>query len=119
VFHVLFQRVSRVIPALLQAQPDRQAPRQCIAIGNKWTTGIASLVKVYLGNPVVVIGNHVEAAMFCNVQQIINYVSSSKRESELIGMFFVGRSAFATSEIVGDCYQTINVTGHICNLTLL
>ena len=70
--------------ALLQSQPNREAPRQCIAIGNKWTTGVHSLVNVYLGNPLVVIGNHIEAAMFCKVRQIVNYVSSSKRESELL-----------------------------------
>ena len=35
----------------------------------------------------VVIGNQIEAAMFCNVRQIINYVSSSKRESELLSKY--------------------------------
>ena len=70
---------------LLVSNRNRLAPRQCIAVASTWTNGVSSLVKAYLGNPLIVIGNPLEAAMFCNVRQVAEFTGLNMRDKVLIG----------------------------------
>ena len=47
--------IMRHYANLLKSQTCRSAPRQAVVMASSWSVGIASLVKAYLANPVVLI----------------------------------------------------------------
>ena len=77
--------IMRHYANLLKSQTCRSAPRQAVVMASSWSVGIASLVKAYLGNPVVLIPDMIEAAIYRGVQQIVTFCSESQRDVELLG----------------------------------
>lgn len=81
--------IMRHYAKLLKSQPSRSAPRQAVVMASSWSVGIASLVKAYLGNPVLLIPDMIEAAIYRGVQQIVTFCSESQRDVELLGKDFI------------------------------
>ncbi|KAL9974651.1 hypothetical protein ACROYT_G011712 [Oculina patagonica] len=79
------KEIMRCYAKLLKSQPSRSAPRQAVVMASSWSLGVASLVKAYLGNPVLIIPDMVEAAIYRGVQQIVTCCSESQRDVELLG----------------------------------
>lgn len=79
------KEVMRHYAKLLKSQPRRSAPRQAIVMASSWSVGVGSLVKAYLGNPVIIIPDMIEAAMYRGVQQVVAFCKESQRDVELLG----------------------------------
>lgn len=77
--------IMRHYAKLLKSQPDRLAPRQAVVMASSWSPGVASLVKAYLGNPVLIFSDMMEAAIYRNVQQIVTVCYDSQRDVPLLG----------------------------------
>lgn len=77
--------IMRHYGKLLKSQPNRSAPRQAVVMTTTWSVGVASLVKAYLGNPVLVISDMIEAAVYRRVQQIATVCYDSQRDVPLLG----------------------------------
>ena len=77
--------IMRHYGKLLKSQSSRSAPRQAVVMATSWSAGVASLVKAYLGNPVLVISDMIEAAIYRGVQQISTVCYDSQRDVPLIG----------------------------------
>lgn len=77
--------IMRHYGKLLKSQPSRSAPRQAVVMTTTWSVGVASLVKAYLGNPVLVISDMIEAAVYRRVQQIATVCYDSQRDVPLLG----------------------------------
>lgn len=82
------KEIMRYYAKLLKSQPCRSAPRQAVVMASSWSIGVASLVKAYLGNPVLIIPDLVEAAIYRGVQQIATFCLESQRDVELLGKSF-------------------------------
>ena len=87
-FTLDIREIMRLYAKVLKSQLCRLAPRQAVVMATSWTVGVASLVKAYLGNPVSVIANMIEAAIYKNVQQIATVCSESQRDVQLLGRCF-------------------------------
>ena len=85
-FTAEIKEIMRFYARLLKSQPCRSAPRQAVVMASCWSAGVASLVKAYLGNPVVIIPDMIEAAIYRGVQQVTTYCEQSQRDVELLGM---------------------------------
>lgn len=79
------KEIMRHYARLLKSQPNRSAPRQAVVMASSWSVGVASLVKAYLGNPVLIIPDMIEAAIYRGVKQIVTICSESQRDVELLG----------------------------------
>lgn len=79
------KEIMRRYAKLLKSQPGRSAPRQAVAMATSWTVGVESLVRAYLGNPLLIMSDRIEAAMFGRVRQIVKLCSVSQRETHLLG----------------------------------
>ena len=77
--------VMRHYAKLLKSQPNRLAPRQAVVMATSWSVGLSSLVKAYLGNPVLIISDLIEAAIYRNVLPIVTVCSASQRNDKLLG----------------------------------
>lgn len=79
------KEIMRHYARLLKSQPSRSAPRQAVVMASSWSVGVASLVKAYLGNPVLIIPDMIEAAIYRSVKEIVTICSESQRDVELLG----------------------------------
>ena len=77
--------IMRHYAKLLKSQPNRLAPRQAVVMTSSWSVGVASLVKAYLGNPVLIVADMIEAAIYRGVQQIPIVCLESQRDVPLLG----------------------------------
>ena len=60
---------------------------QIVAVGMKWSYGIHSLMNSYLDDPLVIIANKIESALFVKVPIVPEICNSSDRLEHLIGRF--------------------------------
>lgn len=77
--------IMRVYGRHLVSQPGRVAPRQAVIMATSWTVGVASLTHAYLGNPLIIIDDQVEAAFYSGVKQTVELCSTNQRLTRLIG----------------------------------
>ena len=77
--------IMRHYAKLLKSQPSRSAPRQAVVVATSWSVGVASLVKAYLGNPVLIMSDMIEAAIYRGVQQVVTVCYDSERHVPLLG----------------------------------
>ncbi|NXO06948.1 DDX17 helicase, partial [Oriolus oriolus] len=66
------------------AQARGNPPCQIIAVGTQWNKHITPLIKEFMDDPYVVITVVEEAAIFGNVQQVVQPCMSSSRTAELL-----------------------------------
>ena len=62
---------------------------QILAVGMKWSYGIHSLMNTYLIDPLVIISNSIEAALFAKVPIVVELCNSTERLDHLVGEFMV------------------------------
>ena len=85
-FTTELKEIMRFYGKLLTSNRNRDSPRQTVVMARTWTIGLASFVRAYLGNPLVLIADKCEAAVFNNVKQIVNFCQSSLRDNLLLGI---------------------------------
>ncbi|NWV81994.1 DDX17 helicase, partial [Dasyornis broadbenti] len=66
------------------AQARGNAPHQIIAVGTQWNKHIAPLIEEFMNDPYVVITVIEEAAIFGNVQQVVQPCMNSSKTAELL-----------------------------------
>ncbi|NXC61287.1 DBP2 helicase, partial [Aleadryas rufinucha] len=66
------------------AQAQGNPPRQIIAVGTQWNKRITPLIKELMNDPYIVITVIEEAAIFGNVQQVVQPCMNSSRTAELL-----------------------------------
>ncbi|NXU98222.1 DDX17 helicase, partial [Cettia cetti] len=66
------------------AQAQGNVPRQIIAVGTQWNKHITALIKEFMNDPHVVVTVIEEAAIFGNVQQVVQPCMNSNRTAELL-----------------------------------
>ncbi|NXO94002.1 DDX17 helicase, partial [Certhia brachydactyla] len=66
------------------AQARGNLPHQIIAVGTQWNKHITPLIKEFMNDPHIVITVTEEAAIFGNVQQVVQPCMSSSRTDELL-----------------------------------
>ncbi|NWW60897.1 DBP2 helicase, partial [Ifrita kowaldi] len=66
------------------AQAWGNPPRQIIAMGTQWKKHITPLIKEFMNDPYIVITVIEEAAIFGNVQQVVQPCMNSSRTAELL-----------------------------------
>ncbi|XP_023790621.1 putative ATP-dependent RNA helicase TDRD12 isoform X3 [Cyanistes caeruleus] len=66
------------------AQAQRNLPHQIIAVGTQWNKHITPLIKEFMHDPHIVITVIEEAAIFGNVQQVVQPCMNSNRTAELL-----------------------------------
>ncbi|NXU34419.1 DBP2 helicase, partial [Drymodes brunneopygia] len=66
------------------AQAWGNLPHQTIAVGTKWNKHITLLIKEFLNDPYIVITVIEEAAIFGNVQQVVQPCMNSNKTTELL-----------------------------------
>ncbi|KAM7011168.1 putative ATP-dependent RNA helicase TDRD12 [Passerculus sandwichensis] len=87
---VLFSDTSEQVFTLLDcykkatARPRGNLPHQIIAVGTQWNKHITPLIKEFMNDPLIVITVIEEAAIFGNVQQVVQPCISSNRTAELL-----------------------------------
>ncbi|NXP60761.1 DBP2 helicase, partial [Chloropsis cyanopogon] len=87
---VLFSDTSEQVFTILDcykkatAQAQGNQPHQIIAVGTQWNKHITSLIKEFMNDPHIVITVIEEAAIFGNVQQVVQRCMNSNRTAELL-----------------------------------
>ncbi|NXH53624.1 DDX17 helicase, partial [Rhabdornis inornatus] len=87
---VLFSDTTEQVFAILDcykkatAQAQGDLPHQIIAVGTQWNKHITPLIKKFMNDPHVVITVIEEAAIFGNVQQVMQPCMNSNRTAELL-----------------------------------
>ncbi|XP_053808808.1 putative ATP-dependent RNA helicase TDRD12 [Vidua chalybeata] len=87
---VLFSDTSEQVFTILDcykkatAQAQGNLPHQIIAVGTQWNKHITPLIKEFMNDPHIVITVTEEAAIFGNVQQVVQPCMNSNRTAELI-----------------------------------
>ncbi|NWS26707.1 DDX17 helicase, partial [Polioptila caerulea] len=66
------------------AQAQGKLPHQIIAVGTQWNKHITPLIKEFMNDPHIVITVTEEAAIFGNVQQVVQPCMNSNRTTELL-----------------------------------
>ncbi|NXB14000.1 DBP2 helicase, partial [Rhagologus leucostigma] len=66
------------------AQAQGGPPHQMIAVGTQWNKHITPLIKEFMNDPYIVITVIEEAAIFGNVQQVVQPCMNSSRTAELL-----------------------------------
>ncbi|NXY32913.1 DBP2 helicase, partial [Pomatorhinus ruficollis] len=66
------------------AQAQGNLPHQIIAVGTQWNKHITPLIKEFMNDPHIVITIIEEAAIFGNVQQVVQPCTNSNRTAELL-----------------------------------
>ncbi|NXJ21858.1 DDX17 helicase, partial [Dicrurus megarhynchus] len=66
------------------AQAQGNPPRQIIAVGTQWNKHFTPLIKEFMNDPYIVITVIEEAAVFGNVQQVVQPCMNSSRTAELL-----------------------------------
>ncbi|NXE68287.1 DDX17 helicase, partial [Calcarius ornatus] len=87
---VLFSDTSEQVFTILDCYKKTTAgargnlPHQIIAVGTRWNKHITPLIKEFMNDPHIVITVVEEAAIFGNVQQVVQPCISSNRTAELL-----------------------------------
>ncbi|RLV96155.1 hypothetical protein DV515_00012684 [Chloebia gouldiae] len=87
---VLFSDTSEQVFTILYsykkatAQAQGNLPHQVIAVGTQWNKHITPLIKEFMTDPYIVITVIEEAAIFGNVQQVVQPCMNSNRTAELL-----------------------------------
>ncbi|NWT89135.1 DBP2 helicase, partial [Lanius ludovicianus] len=87
---VLFSDTAEKVFAVLDcykkatAQAQGNLPHQIIAVGTQWNKHITPLMKEFMNDPYIVITVIEEAAIFGNVQQVVQPCMNSSRTAELL-----------------------------------
>ncbi|NXL80913.1 DDX17 helicase, partial [Leptocoma aspasia] len=87
---VLFCNTSEQVFTILDcykkatAQAQGNLPHQIIAVGTQWNKHITPLIKEFMNDPHIVITVVEEAAIFGNVQQVVQPCMNSNRTAELL-----------------------------------
>nr|XP_054496958.1 putative ATP-dependent RNA helicase TDRD12 [Agelaius phoeniceus] len=87
---VLFSDTSEQVFTILDcykkatAQARGNRPHQIIAVGTQWNKHITPLIKEFMNDPHIVITVIEEAAIFGNVQQVVQPCMNSNRTAELL-----------------------------------
>ncbi|NWV52858.1 DBP2 helicase, partial [Daphoenositta chrysoptera] len=87
---VLFSDTSEQVFTILDcyrkatAQAWGNLPHQIIAVGTQWNKHITPLIKEFMNDPYIVITVVEEAAIFGNVQQVVQPCMNSSRTAELL-----------------------------------
>ncbi|NXB28482.1 DDX17 helicase, partial [Eulacestoma nigropectus] len=87
---VLFSDTTEQVLTILDcykkatAQARGNPPRQIIAVGTQWNKHITPLIKEFMNDPYIVITVIEEAAVFGNVQQVVQPCMNSSRTAELL-----------------------------------
>ncbi|NWZ62224.1 DBP2 helicase, partial [Acrocephalus arundinaceus] len=66
------------------AQAQRNLPHQIVAVGTQWNKHVTPLIKEFMNDPHIVITVIEEAAIFGNVQQVVQPCMNSNRTAELL-----------------------------------
>ncbi len=66
-------------------------PHQLVAMATKWCYGLQSLVGAYFDNPLVVVADKLEAAVYSQVKQCIEVCSSTQRMDHVTGELSITR----------------------------
>ena len=59
--------------------------QQIISIGRKWSYGIRSLMTSYMNDPLVVINNKIEAALYAKIPIVVELCNANERLEYLVG----------------------------------
>ncbi|NWU35232.1 DDX17 helicase, partial [Hylia prasina] len=87
---VLFSDTTEQVFAILDcykkatAQAQGNLPHQIIAVGTQWNKHITPLIKEFMNDPHIVITVMEEAAIFGNVQQVVQPCMNHNRTAELL-----------------------------------
>ncbi|NXT05342.1 DDX17 helicase, partial [Prunella fulvescens] len=87
---VLFSDTSEQVFTILDcykkatAQAEENVPHQIIAVGTQWNKHITPLIKEFMNDPHIVITVIEEAAIFGNVQQVVQPCMNSNKTAELL-----------------------------------
>ncbi|XP_067932934.1 putative ATP-dependent RNA helicase TDRD12 [Watersipora subatra] len=80
------QELSRIMKRLGEAvsqNPDRAAPRQIALFSSSWTKRLAVFRTEYMTAPVTLFTNKIEAAIACNVKQMVHFI---EHENQRLGV---------------------------------
>ncbi|KAJ7374522.1 hypothetical protein OS493_004860 [Desmophyllum pertusum] len=69
-------------------------------MASSWSVGVGSLVKAYLGNPVIIIPDMIEAAMYRGVQQVVAFL---QRKPERCRTSWLRRIYFTPTKDICIC----------------
>ena len=59
-------------------------PHQIIALSSEWSRGLESLLFAYFDNPLIIIANTLEAAIFKKVKQCVEICTSNERMDHVL-----------------------------------
>ncbi|XP_063267001.1 putative ATP-dependent RNA helicase TDRD12 [Prinia subflava] len=88
--HVLLSGTTEQVFTILEcykkatAQAQGKLPHQIIAVGTQWNKHMTPLIKEFMNDPYIVITVIEEAAIFGNVQQVVQPCMNSNRTAELL-----------------------------------
>ncbi|XP_072790381.1 putative ATP-dependent RNA helicase TDRD12 isoform X2 [Taeniopygia guttata] len=85
-FSDTFEQVFTILACYKKATAQAQGnlPHQIIAVGTQWNKHITPLIKEFMTDPYIVITVIEEAAIFGNVQQVVQPCMNSNRTAELL-----------------------------------
>ncbi|XP_065675246.1 uncharacterized protein LOC100205880 isoform X2 [Hydra vulgaris] len=75
----------RLFVQTLKEMKRSESTQQIIVIAKKWSYGVRSFMNSYLAEPLVIIGNKIEAALFAEVPMVVQLCNSVERLDYLIG----------------------------------
>ena len=71
---------------IMKAGLKEKTSQQIITMGSKWSYGISSLMNSYLTDPLVIIANKIEAALYVKVPIVVEICNANDRLDYLIGL---------------------------------
>ena len=77
----------RLFAQTLKEVKRSESTQHIIVMSKKWSYGIRSLMNSYLVEPLVIIGNKIEAALFAEVPMVVQLCNSVERLDYLLGEF--------------------------------
>nr|XP_031361701.1 putative ATP-dependent RNA helicase TDRD12 [Lonchura striata domestica] len=85
-FSDTFEQMCTILTCYKKATAQAQGnlPHQIIAVGTQWNKHITPLIKEFMTDPYIVITVIEEAAIFGNVQQVVQPCMNSNRTAELL-----------------------------------
>ncbi|NXI08836.1 DDX17 helicase, partial [Irena cyanogastra] len=78
------EQVFTILGCYKKATAQANLPHQIIAVGTQWNKHITPLIKEFMNDPHIVITVIEEAAIFGNVQQVVQPCMNSSRTAELL-----------------------------------
>ncbi|NXB71899.1 DDX17 helicase, partial [Donacobius atricapilla] len=91
------------------AQARGNLPHQIIAVGTRWHKHITPLIKEFMNDPLVVITVAEEAAIFGNVQQVVQPCMSSNRTAELLRILDFTQSNLQKVLVFADSVTDVEI----------